>query len=215
MVSSTNYSISITQGHASAINASIPVRFNQKKEEDEKIIVVPDAKIKFHKIKEHEKHIVQGVWPDDYVIKTSVAVSSKEIEKNMELMSRYRLIKFNLPSKKEIVHLRGCYQIDNIVAPQRYHGAGTKALQSLLDRSVSDKDTDGRIIVYADIVDGQTSPAGFFYKLGFRFLDNGMNEVMETWLRKNIKTDFPKLTGVMYLPKSNINKLMMYGRNLL
>ena len=215
MVSSANYNISIGPGHGGGIGASVPVKFSPKKEQEEKLVIIQDAKIKFHKIKESDKRTVQGNWVDDYVIKVIQEASTKEIEKNMELMNRYRLITFKMPSKKIINYLKSCYQIDNIVAPQRYMGAGTKAIQSVLDRSLSDKDTEGRLIVYAEITDGQTSPAGFFYKLGFRFLDNSMNDVMEKWLSKNLKTDFPTLTGVMYLPKNHVNKLMMYGRNLL
>ena len=130
-------------------------------------------------------------------------------------MNRYRLIKFNIPRKRTVTYLKNCYIIDSIEAPQRYMGAGTKAVQTVLDRSLADKDTEGRLVVYAEITDGQTSPAGFFYKLGFRFVDKSMNETMENWLKKNLETEAPKITGMMYLPKNHINKLMMYNRNLL
>lgn len=213
MVSSNNYNITIGPGHGSGYGASAPLKLNHKKEDESKVVVVEDAKIKFHKIKISEKHIVQGNWNDDYVIKEVVETSSKEIEKNMEMMNRYKLIKFNMPAKRTISYLKNCYKIDNIVSPQRFMGAGTRAVQTVLERSLADKDTEGRIIVNAEIIDGQTSPAGFFYKLGFRFLDNNMNDIMEQWLRKNLRSDFPALCGVMYLPKNNINKLMMYGRN--
>ena len=215
MVSSTNYNITIGTGSGASIGATAPVKFGPKKEREEKPIIVQDAKIKFHKIKLSDKKTVQGSWPEDYIIKTEEELSSIDIEKKLELMNRYRLITFKNPSKKVTLSLKGCYQIDNIVAPQRYQGAGTKALQSLLERSLADKDCEGRLVVNAEITDGQVSPAGFFYKLGFRFLDNSMNDVMEQWVKRNIKTDFPNLTGVMYLPKTNVNKLMMYGRNLL
>ncbi len=215
MVSSTNYSIRITQGSGSSVAASNPVRFNQKKEEVKKPEKVQDAKIKFHKIKESDKYTVHGEWAEDYATKIEVETSTKELEKNMELMNRYKLITFKMPSKRIITYLKNCYKIDNIEAPERYKGAGTKAVQSVLDRSLADKDTQGRLVVYAEITDGQSSPAGFFYKLGFRFVDKSMNEIMEEWLKKNIETEAPKITGMMYLPKNHINKLMMYNRNFL
>ena len=215
MVSSANYNIRITQGHGSTIPASNPVRFNGKKEEKEKPVVIQDAKIKFHKIKESDKYIVQGEWTEDYVTKVEIEASTKELEKNMELMNRYRLITFKMPSKRIQTYLKNCYKIDSITSPQRYQGAGTRAIQSVLDRSLADKDTQGRLVVYAEITDGQTSPAGFFYKLGFRFIDKSSNEIMENWLKKNLETEAPKITGMMYLPKNYINKLMMYNRNFL
>jgi hypothetical protein len=107
--------------------------------------------------------------------------------------------------------LKNCYKIDSIISPKRYCGAGTKAVQSVLERSLADKDTEGRVVVYAEMTDGKTSPAGFFYKLGFRFIDKSMNEIMENWVAKKITVDAPKLAGMMYLPKNHINKLMMYN----
>ncbi|MCR5266306.1 MAG: hypothetical protein K6E29_06905 [Cyanobacteria bacterium RUI128] len=216
MVSSANYSISITQGHGSSVAGVGVVRYNQKKDDKPaKVVNIPDAKIKYRKIKQSDKYIVHGDWNEEYCITEEIQTSAKEIEKNIELMSRYRLIKFNIPSKKILKYLKDCYKIDSIEAPVRYQGAGAKAVQSVLDRSLADKDTQGRIVLYAEITDGKTSPAGFFYKLGFRFIDKSMNEVMEAWVRKNIEAEAPLLTGMMYLPKNHINKVMMYGRNLL
>ena len=214
MVSSANYTIRIGQSN-SGISASVPVKFNGQKKEEEKPIIVKDAKIKFHKIKDSDKYSVTGEWSEDYAVKVEIEVSSKEVEKNMELMNRYKLITFNFPTKRYANYLKSCYKIDSIEAPQRYQGAGTKAIQSVLERSLEDKDTQGRLVVYAEIIDGETSPAGFFYKLGFRFVDKSMNEQMENWLKKNIETEAPKITGMMYLPKSNITKLKMYGKNFL
>lgn len=215
MVSAANYNITIVPGHGSSVGAAGTVKFNGKREEEKQPVVVQDAKIKFHKIKESDKYLVHGDWSDDYVAKVEVETSSKEIEKNMELMNRYKLITFKVPTKRIYLYLKNCYKIDSIVSPQRYAGAGTKAVQSVLERALADKETEGRIVVYAEITDGQTSPAGFFYKLGFRFVDKSMNEIMEQWVAKNIKSEAPKITGMMYLPKNHINKLMMYNRNLL
>jgi len=210
MVSSANYNLTITAGIQSQINATNPVKFNGQKEQSEKEAAVENAKIKFRKIKQSDKYSVQGVWSDDYVI--DVECDTAQEAKNMtELMSRYRLITFKVPAKRRYTYLKDCYKLESIVSPQRYKGAGTKAVQALLERSLADKETAGRIVVYAEITDGQTSPAGFFYKLGFRFIDKEMNEIMDEWIKKRIKTNSPKLTGMMYLPREHINKLMMYN----
>ena len=113
MVSSANYNVRITQGGGSSIGATVPVRFQGKKESQPAPVVVQDAKIKYHKIKEYEKHIVQGEWTTDYVVEVEIEVSSKELEKNAELMSRYRLITFKVPSKRIQRYLKSCYKIDN------------------------------------------------------------------------------------------------------
>ena len=131
-----------------------------------------------------------------------------------ELRSRYRLITFKNPISKTL-YLNNCYKIDFIESPQRYKGAGTKAVKALVERSLADKDTQGRVVVDVQIIDEKTSPAGFFYKLGFRFVDTQMNEVMENWVRQKTLINAPKLTGMMYLPKENINRVLMYGENLL
>lgn len=215
MVSSANYNLAITSGIQSQVSASNPVKFNGQKEKAEKEAVIEKARIKFRKIKQSDKYSVQGEWSDDYIIEIECSSSSGDAKNISELMNRYKLITFKLPEKRRYTYLKNCYKIDSIVSPQRYKGAGTKAVQLLLERSLADKDTEGRIVVYAEITDNQTSPAGFFYKLGFRFADNAMNEIMDEWLKKKIKAESPKLTGMMYLPKSNINKLMMYNMKYL
>jgi len=211
MVSSANYNLAIGQNLGSSVGAAGVVKLNEHKQKEEKPAVIEPAKIKFHKIKQSDKHQVYGAYPEDYIVKIELETSSKDIQKSMELMNRYKLITFKLSNKKTYIYLKDCYMIDNLVAPQRYKGAGTKAVQNLLDRSLSDKDTEGRIVVMAEIIDGQTSPAGFFYKLGFRFIDKSQNEIMDKWLIKNIETEAPKITGMMYLPKQNISKLVMYN----
>lgn len=211
MVSSANYNLAIGQGLQSHVKASTNVKFSGHKEKTEAPIVVKDAKIKFHKIKKSDKHIVHGEWSNDYVTEVEVKPSGSSEKQMTELMSRYKLITFKMPLPTKQLHLNNCYKLDYIVAPQKDMGAGTKAVQALLERSLADKETEGRIVLNAEIIDGQTSPAGFFYKLGFRFVDKTMNETMENWLAKKSKDEAPKLTGMMYLPKENINKLMMYN----
>lgn len=211
MVNSTNYNIAITPGMQSQINAPTSARFSEQKNQSEATVIIQDAKIKYHKIKESDKYLVHGNWPEEYAKTIEIDNSSQKIEKNMsDLMNRYKLITFIKPSTKITkTYLKNCYKLDFISSPQRYRGAGTKAILTLLEKSLADKETEGRIVVNAEIIDGQTSPAGFFYKLGFRFIDKSMNEVMEKWLTQNTELGSPKLTGMMYLPRQGINKLMM------
>ena len=211
MVNSTNYNIAITPGMQSQVNAAKSLRFGEQKAQTENIADVKDAKIKYHKIKESDKYLVHGNWSEDYAITVEVDNSSHKVEEDMtKLMSRYKLITFVKPASKiQKTYLKSCYKIDLIESPQRYRGAGTKAVLALLEKSLADKETEGRIVVNAEITDGQTSPAGFFYKLGFRFVDKSMNEIMGKWLEKKIEIEAPKLTGMMYLPKQSINKLLM------
>ena len=212
MVSSANYNLAIGSGLHSQVNAPNLIKFNPQAEDEKKSAIIRKAKIKYRKIKQSDKYSVQGAWSDDYVIPTDSPDQVSESEKTMtELMSRYRLITFKIPVKRTNIYLKSCYKIENIVSEQRKKGEGTRAVQSLLEISLADKDTEGRIIVYSEIIDGLTSPAGFFYKLGFRFIDKSMNDILEKQIIQKIGTDFPKLTGMMYLPKTNINKLAMYN----
>ena len=208
MVNSAGYNLVIGSGLQSHVSASGSVKYGTYESEAEKAVIIQNAKIKFRKIKQSDKYSVHGEWSDDYVAAEEYEVSQENIS---DIMSRYKLITFNIPRKKTCLYLKSCYKIDSITANQRFHGEGTKAVQSLLEKSLADKDTQGRIVVYAEITDGQTSPAGFFYKLGFRFADKSMNEVMQNWVSKKIKADAPLLTGMMYLPKSSVNKLLMYN----
>jgi hypothetical protein len=213
MVSSTNYNVAINPNMSSGMGVSNAMKIMHQAPKKETIEVVKDAKIKFRKIKTSDKYQVSGDWSDDYVeiVVTNVTNSP---EKLSELQNRYKLITFKATSYKS-VYLKNCYKLDYIESPQRYKGAGTKALKILVERSLADKDTQGRVVLFAEIVDGKTSPAGFFYKLGFRFTDDKMNEILANWAKEKILLNAPKLTGMMYLPKENINKLLRYNENLL
>ena len=212
MVSSTNYNVAINPNISSAVGVSNTMKVSSQPQKKEEQIVVKNAKIKYSKIKPSDKYRVYGEWNKDYAYKiTKEITNSKEIS---ELRSRYKLITFKNPIST-VQYLNHCYKIDFIESPQRYQGAGTKAVKTVLERSLADKDTQGRIVVNAAIIDGKTSPAGFFYKLGFRFTDKNMNDKMDEWLRQKTLVNAPKLTGMMYLPKEHINKVMLYGENLL
>lgn len=212
MVSSANYNVAINPNGSAHMGVSNAIKINPQAPKKEEKTLVKDAKIKYRKIKRSDKYTVYGDWKNDYVDEVTVEITnSPEIA---ELRQKYRLITFKNPVSKTL-YLKNCYKIDFIEAPQRYQGAGTKAVKALVERSLADKDTEGRIVVNAEIIDEKTSPAGFFYKLGFRFVDNNQNDKMEAWVREKTILNAPQLTGMMYLPKENINKLLRYKENLL
>lgn len=212
MVSSTNYNVAINPNVGSSMGVTNTMKVSHHAPKQEVIEVVKKAKIKFRKIKQHDKYTVYGDWTSDYVEEEIKEVkNSPELS---ELRNRYKLITFKNPLSKSL-YLKNCYIIEYIESPQRYKGAGTSAVKSLLERALSEKDVEGRIVVDAKIVDEKTSPAGFFYKLGFRFLDSKMNATMESWVREKTLINAPRLTGMMYLPKENIAKLLRYKENLL
>ncbi len=212
MVSSANYNVAINPNGSAHMGVSNAIKINPQAPKKEEKTLVKDAKIKYRKIKRSDKYTVYGDWKNDYVDEVTVEITnSPEIA---ELRQKYRLITFKNPVSKTL-YLKNCYKIDLIEAPQRYQGAGTKAVKALVERSLADKDTEGRVVVNAEIIDEKTSPAGFFYKLGFRFIDNNQNDKMEAWVREKTILNAPQLTGMMYLPKENINKLLRYKENLL
>ena len=68
----------------------------------------------------------------------------------------------------------------------------------------------GRIVTYSAPVWQESSPAIFFYKLGFRFLEPEANKRIQQCI-ENKTPDLPAQTGMMYLPKANLHKLLRYG----
>ena len=208
MVLSSKEILTIGSGVQSQVGITSPVRYSNKKQNDEKTIEIPKSTIKYHKIRKHEKYRVKGEIPQDYI--SDIKVPKTDVDKLMQLTSKYKLVTFKIPDESHDYYVRSCYQIDYISSPIRYKGEGTKAVKSLLEKSMTDKDTEGRLIVNVKITDNETSSAGFFYKLGFRFIDKSKNNIMKNWLtdEKNILS--PQITGLMYLPKENIQKLLMY-----
>ena len=73
-----------------------------------------------------------------------------------------------------------------------------------------DTRAQGRIVTYSVPMIKEMSPALFFYKLGFRFTSPEANQYMEECLAKKMP-DIPAQTGMMFLPKANLHKLLRYG----
>lgn len=207
MVLSSGEILSIGSGIQSQVSSAPAVRHSAHKPAEEKNDI-PECCIKYHKIKKHEKYKIKGDISTDYISDTKVPKTN--IDNLMKLSSKYKLVSFKIPDETNEYYVKSCYIIDYISSPVRYKGKGRIAIKSLVEKSVSDKDTEGRIIVDVKIIDGQTSAAGFFYKLGFRFLDKEKNEIIKNWEQSKDSIISPRITGMMYLPKEGIKRLLMY-----
>ena len=106
--------------------------------------------------------------------------------------------------------LKDCYVIDYIQSPKQRCGLGTEALKTLAEKVMFDKRAEGRIVTFSAPICKESSPALFFYKLGFRFMEANANEYMEECIIKKVP-DAPPQTGMMYLPRKNLHKLLRYG----
>ena len=112
--------------------------------------------------------------------------------------------------KKKKKYLKNCYVIDYIQSPNQGQGMGTEAIKGLVEKAMFDSRAEGRIVTYSAPIWRESSPAQFFYKLGFRFMDPEANKRIAECIAKKIP-DLPAQTGMMYLPKASINKLLRYG----
>ena len=92
-------------------------------------------------------------------------------------------------------------------------GLGTKMVQNAVKDSLLDPRTNGRVLLVAENIEGNIYPGGFYYKLGFRFNNQNSNEIMEKWLQSGgLKENAPPITGMMYLPKENIEHCLNYSK---
>lgn len=208
MVLSSGEILSIGSGIQSQVGGTASIRHSTHKPDEEKTIETPKCKIRYHKLRKHEKYRIKGEIASDYI--SDIQVPKTNINNLMKLSSKYKLVSFKIPDETNEYYVKSCYMIDFISSPIRYKGEGRKAIKALVEKSVADKDTEGRIIVDVKIIDGQTSAAGFFYKLGFRFLDNQKNNMLKNWEQGQDSIISPMITGMMYLPKEEIKRLLMY-----
>ena len=114
------------------------------------------------------------------------------------------------PPKRRVKYLKNCYIIDYIQSPKTHCGLGTEAVKQLAEKAMFDTKADGRIVTFSSPILREISPAIFFYKLGFRFTSEESNEYIEKCIRDGVP-DIPAQTGMMYLPKTRLNKLLRYG----
>lgn len=76
----------------------------------------------------------------------------------------------------------------------------------------AEKFTDGRMILDAQSVDGMTSPDAFYYKLGFRKLNQKENELIKEYIDKGEKIPPDTFSDRMYLPKEKLFHLLNYKK---
>ena len=178
------------------------------------------ATIRVKKIKRGDNIVIPGEIDDDYV---------DIVEEEIEYKGKYsgyfnkdggggnlflpgqKAVQF-IPKtyKRQVKYLKNCYIIDYIQSPKPKCGLGTEALKQLAERAMFDSRAQGRIVTFSAPIMKESSPAMFFYKLGFRFIDPVCNQVMEECLKNNMP-DIPAQIGMMYLPKNRLHKLLHYG----
>ena len=161
------------------------------------------ALIRIKKIKRSDNIVIVGDIDDDYVdiVEDNLLENSPEGEFNFFQLQ---------PEKRKTAFLKNCYIIDYIQSPKPRCGLGTEAVKALAEKAMFDPRANGRIVTFSAPVWKESSPALFFYKLGFRFIEKGANEYMEDCLIKKVP-DIPPQIGMMYLPKNNLHRLLRYG----
>ena len=165
------------------------------------------ATIRVKKLKRGDNIAIPGVIEDDYV---DVVEETLNLERKPEDANFFNQQSFIIPVKRKIQYLKNCYIIDYIQSPKPRCGLGAEAVKALAEKAMFDPKAEGRIVTFSAPLVKESSPALFFYKLGFRFTSPQANEYMEECLRKKVP-DIPVQTGMMYLPKNRLHKLLHYG----
>ena len=165
------------------------------------------ATIRVKKLKRGDNIAIPGVIEDDYV---DVVEETLNLERKPEEANFFKQQSFIIPVKRKIQYLKNCYIIDYIQSPKPRCGLGAEAVKALAEKAMFDPKAEGRIVTFSAPLIKESSPALFFYKLGFRFTSPQANEYMEECLRKKVP-DIPVQTGMMYLPKNRLHKLLHYG----
>jgi len=152
------------------------------------------------------KEILPGLeFPRDYYICTEKTIPFR----NVRYSKTGRVIPAVPEHKEEIKLLKGRYFLAYLWANGK--GEGTKFVQEVVKKSMKNPNSNGRVVLEAEMIDGEKSPAGFYYKLGFRFANQKYNRYLEEWNKNGgRKNNAPCITGVMYLPKENIQQCLNY-----
>ncbi len=161
------------------------------------------ATIRVKKFKRSDNIIIAGEIDDNYVDIIEEVLDEKDVGMEFNFFKP-------IVEKKKTKILKNCYVIDYIQSPRQRCGMGTEAIKSLAEKAMFDSRAEGRIVTFSSPVWRESSPAQFFYKLGFRFMDPNANQYMEECIIKKIP-DLPAQTGMMYLPKVNLQRLLRYG----
>lgn len=131
---------------------------------------------------------------------------------------------WNIKPPTEAYATKPAIYIDKLYASGK--GSGTRKIKSIVKNSL-DPETQGRVVLDAMLLDPQKGhPVGFYYKMGFRACDDGINKACEEWIKKGGKkhlapghffddnTYIPlggkTRTCIMYLPEENIQHCLNY-----
>jgi len=165
-------------------------------------LIKQKATLRIKKFKRADNIIIAGEIDDDYVdiVEEAVEDESQNVLNFFEQKQVFKKTKY----------LKSCYVIDYIQSPKARCGLGTEAVKGLAEKAMFDSRAEGRIVTFSSPVWKESSPALFFYKIGFRFMNPEANDYMEECLAKKVP-DIPPQTGMMYLPKRNLHKLLRYG----
>lgn len=164
------------------------------------------ATLRVKKIKRGDNIAIPGEIDDDYV-----DIVEENINSDSGVLNFFSGQSLASPTyKHKVKYLKNCYIIDYIQSPKAHCGLGTEAIKNLAEKAMFDPKAEGRIVTFSAPMLKESSPAIFFYKLGFRFTSSEANNYMEECIIKKIP-DIPAQTGIMYLPKSRLHKLLRYG----
>ena len=162
------------------------------------------ATLRVKKFRRADNIIIAGEIDDDYVDIVEEDILDEHLPNQQFNFFQPKI------EKKKTKYLKHCYVVDYILSPVQRRGLGTEAIKSLAEKAFFDKRTEGRIVTFSTPIVKESSPAIFFYKLGFRFIDPNANKYIEECLAKKIP-DIPAQSGMMYLPKKHLHKLLRYG----
>ena len=201
--------MSVAKATPSVTNLSMPAILGFKTPQ-----LKEKATIRVKKIRRGDNIVIPGEIDDEYV-----DIVEEEVEYRGKYSNYNNSGGLFLPPqtqfiprtyKRKIKYLKNCYIIDYIQSPKPKCGLGTEALKQLAEKAMFDNRAEGRIVTFSAPIMKESSPALFFYKLGFRFIDPVCNAVMEECLKNNMP-DIPAQIGMMYLPKNRLHKLLHYG----
>ncbi len=164
------------------------------------------ATLRIKKIKRSDNIVIPGDIEDDYVDIVEDDGSPVNSSGNNHEFNFFQLE----PEKRKTKFLKNCYVIDYIQSPRQRCGLGTEAVKQLAEKAMFDTRAEGRIVTFSAPVWKESSPALFFYKLGFRFMEKEANDYMDDCIIKKVP-DLPPQIGMMYLPKANLHRLLRYG----
>lgn len=155
------------------------------------------------------KGILAFGYPEDYTTFFSRVFVDEKPEIAVKFKSKKGIQKAQPPHYEDIYVLLPHYRIDELWS--RGKGTGKAAVKNVVLSSLMNPKTKGRVTLDACCIDGKTSPAGFYYKLGFRMPDPYSNEELEQWVKNGgNRENAPFLAGIMYLPKENILSCLTY-----